>query len=69
MNDYELLATDLVRRWRDDATENIERIDCRAATATPGRRAVDMLLRSREAQVLILAEQVLILAEQVEGAR
>lgn len=52
------LASELVRMWRDEASENIERIDS-ARGLQPGREHLNALLRPREARILTLCEELL----------
>lgn len=47
-----------VREWRDDASENIERID-NARGITPSQQHLNALLRSREARILTVCEALL----------
>jgi hypothetical protein len=47
-----------VRRWREDAIENIERIDS-ARGLPPGRQHLSALLRSREVRILALCDALL----------
>jgi hypothetical protein len=47
-----------IRDWRDDACENIERIDS-ARGLTPGAEHLNALLRPREARILTLCDALL----------
>lgn len=47
-----------VRNWRDEATENIERIDS-ARGLPPSRLHLNALMRPREARILTLCDALL----------
>jgi hypothetical protein len=52
------LTAGQVRTWRDEACENIERID-NARGLTPGQEHINALLRPREARILTLSDALL----------
>lgn len=47
-----------IRRWLDEATDNIERID-NARGLTPSQHHINALLRPREARVQLLCDWLL----------
>lgn len=52
------VTVEQVRAWRDEATENIERIDG-ARGLSPSRKHLDALLRPREARIQALCDALL----------
>lgn len=53
-----MLTEKKIREWRDEATENIERIDS-ARGLTPAQQHINALLRPREARIQTLCEELL----------
>lgn len=53
------LSAEQVREWRDEACENIERIDLATRAAPPGQKHIHLLLRPREARILTLCDALL----------